>query len=72
MFRISGCPLWRVESFFCSLEVLHGSLRIKVLAFLIDKIKKNLNEFFPNLAIINLELDPDPDLPKAWIWMWNQ
>ncbi len=57
----SGCPL-----FFCSLEVHHGSLRINISTFLIDKIIFFSNDCFSNLVIINLDLDPDPNLPKAW------
>ncbi len=70
-FVSAGCSLLRAEGFFCSMDVLYGSLRIGKLQFLIKKIFDFFSScnFFRFLVIKILDpdrysfkmLDPDPD-----------
>jgi hypothetical protein len=70
-FSSAECSLWRAGGFFCTLEVLHGSLRKNTLQFFFFRKNNYLLyfscKFFSVLFIVILDLEPglDPDSPKS-------
>jgi hypothetical protein len=55
MFLVAGCSLWWIKGFYCSLDVLHGDIRIRRLA-IFHRLKP--------MRIHNTEQNEYPILPK--------